>query len=106
LIFSLSIQTIAVLHCATLLLCTTHSIIVTHIGGIQRPEEKKMNNYSIKEYKLWIMQENDDAEYEVQDETGNSFGFFSTYKEAVAFCQVECVEQEFFGCTVTWGTAV
>jgi hypothetical protein len=78
----------------------------THIGGIQRPEEKKMNNYSIKEYKLWIMQENDDAEYEVQDETGNSFGFFSTYKEAAAFCQVECVEQEFFGCTVTWGTAV
>ena len=23
--------------------CDTHSIIVTHIGGIQRPKEKKMN---------------------------------------------------------------
>jgi hypothetical protein len=65
-----------------------------------------MNNYSLKEYKLWIMQENDDAEYEVQDETGNILGFFPTYKEAVAFCQEECVEQKFFGCTVTWGTAV
>jgi hypothetical protein len=47
LIFSLSIQTIAVLHCATLLLCTTHSIIVTHIGGIQRPtgDNKMIHTY-------------------------------------------------------------
>jgi hypothetical protein len=42
LIISVSIQTIAVFHCATLLRCDTHSFIVTHIGGIQRPEEKKM----------------------------------------------------------------
>jgi len=65
-----------------------------------------MDSYSLQEYKLWILQEDDSRPYEVQDETGNSFGFFSTYKEAGQFCETECKEQEFFGKTVTWGTTI
>ena len=75
--------------------------------AIKRTKGKnKMESYSLQEYKIWIMQEDEGKPYEVQDETGNSFGFFSTYREASEFCKTECEEQEFFGKTVTWGTTI